>query len=114
MADNRNIFDYCGGVKIKGDWEFKQTCIINRELVYKELQQTLRYYISEKGCKIIKKHKHDNREIQLESGKWMQQLFIDYEKKDWKDYHVDDRYYLEAITKEIENITRPIRQLSLF
>ena len=114
LADNRNIFDYCGGVKIKGDWEFKQTCIINRELVYKELQQTLRYYISEKGCKIIKKHIRDNREIQLESGKWMQQLFIDYEKKDWKDYHVDDRYYLEAITKEIENITRPIRQLSLF
>lgn len=114
LADNRNIFDYCGGVKIKGDWEFVQTCIINREIVYQKLQQTLRYYISEKGCKIIKRNIHDNREIQLESGKWMQELFINYEEKAWKDYHVDDRYYLEAIQKEIENITKPVRQLTLF
>lgn len=114
LADNRNIFDYCGGVKIKGDWEFVQTCVKNGEVTKEKLQPTLRYYISEKGCKIIKCNKGDGREIQLESGKWMQELFINYEKKDWKDYHVDDRYYLEAIQKEIENITKPIRQLTLF
>lgn len=114
LADNRNIFDYCGGVKIKGDWEFVQTCVRNGEIVQDKLQQTLRYYISEKGCKIVKHNIHDGRDIQLESGKWMQQLFIDYEKKDWKDYHVDDRYYLETIQKEIENITKPQRQLTLF
>jgi hypothetical protein len=84
------------------------------EVTKEKLQPTLRYYISEKGCKIIKCNKGDGREIQLESGKWMQELFINYEKKDWKDYHVDDRYYLEAIQKEIENITKPIRQLTLF
>jgi len=44
----------------------------------------------------------------------MQELFINYEDKPWKDYHVDDRYYLEAIQKEIENIIKPIRQLTLF
>ncbi len=114
LADNRNIFDYCGGVKIKGDWEFVQTCVKKGEVTKEKLQPTLRYYISEKGCKIIKCNKSDRREIQLESGKWMQELFINYEKKDWKDYHVDDRYYLEAIQKEIENITKPIRQLTLF
>lgn len=114
LADNRNIFDYCGGVKIKGDWEFVQTCVKNGEVTYEKLQPTLRYYVSEKGCKIIKRNIHDNREIQLESGRWMQELFINYEKKDWKDYHVDDRYYLEAIEKEINNIIKPIRQLTLF
>lgn len=114
LADNRNIFDYCGGVKIKGDWEFVQTCVKNGEVTYEKLQPTLRYYVSEKGCKIIKRNIHDKREIQLESGRWMQELFINYEKKDWKDYHVDDRYYLEAINKEILNITKPMRQLTLF
>lgn len=114
LADNRNIFDYCGGVKIKGDWEFVQTCVKNGEVTYEKLQPTLRYYVSEKGCKIIKRNIHDKREIQLESGRWMQELFINYEKKDWKDYHVDDRYYLEAIEKEINNIIKPIRQLTLF
>jgi len=114
LADNRNIFDYCGGVKIKGDWEFVQTCVKNGEVTYEKLQPTLRYYVSEKGCKIVKRNIHDKREIQLESGRWMQELFINYEKKDWKDYHVDDRYYLEAIEKEINNIIKPIRQLTLF
>ena len=114
LADNRNIFDYCGGVKIKGDWEFVQTCVKNGEVTYEKLQPTLRYYVSEKGCKIIKRNIHDKREIQLESGRWMQELFINYEKKDWKDYHVDDRYYLEAIEKEINNIIKPVRQLTLF
>ena len=114
LADNRNIFDYCGGVKIKGDWEFVQTCVKNGEVTYEKLQPTLRYYVSEKGCKIVKRNIHDKREIQLESGRWMQELFINYEKKDWKDYHVDDRYYLEAIEKEINNIIKPVRQLTLF
>lgn len=114
LADNRDIFDYCGGVKIKGEWKFVQLCVINREVITTTLQQTLRYYISEKGCKIVKQNKTDGRQIQLESGKWMQQLFINYEELVWNDYNVDDRYYLEAIIKEIENITKPQRQYSLF
>ena len=114
LADNRNIFDYCGGVKIKGDWQFEQTCVINGEVIGKKLQPTLRYYITEKGCKIVKRNKTDNRTIQLESGKWMQELFINYEDKPWKDYNINEKYYLESIIDEIENIIKPIRQLTLF
>lgn len=115
LQDNRNIFDYCGGVKIKGDWRFEQTCVINQQIVKTPLQKTLRYYISEKGCKIIKVHKEDGREIQLESGKWMQQLFNVYEEKPWKDYNIDESYYLDKIYKEIHNILPPAKkQLSLF
>ena len=114
LADNRNIYDYCGGVKIKGDWMFKKTCVEQGNVVVENLQPTLRYYISEKGCKIVKKNKYDNREIQLESGRWMQRLFIDYIDKPWIEYNVDDRYYLETITKEIDNIIKPVIQLKLF
>lgn len=114
LQDNRNIFDYCAGVKIKGDWEFQQTCIINREITRQTLQKTLRYYISTKGCKIYKVHKHDKREIQLESGKWMQQLFNQYEERPWADYNIDESYYLDKIYKEINNIIPKRNQLSLW
>ena len=114
LQDNRNIFDYCAGVKIKGDWAFQQTCIINREITRQTLQKTLRYYISTKGCKIYKVHKHDKREIQLESGKWMQELFNQYEERPWADYNIDESYYLDKIYKEINNIIPKRNQLSLW
>jgi len=114
LQDNRNIFDYCAGVKIKGDWEFQQTCIINREITRQTLQKTLRYYISTSGCKIYKVHKYDKREIQLESGKWMQQLFNLYEDKPWAEYNIDESYYLDKIYKEINNIIPKRNQLSLW
>ena len=114
LQDNRNIFDYCAGVKIKGDWEFQQTCIIDREITRQTLQKTLRYYISTKGCKIYKVHKYDKREIQLESGKWMQQLFNLYEDKPWAEYNIDESYYLDKIYKEINNIIPKRNQLSLW
>jgi hypothetical protein len=114
LQDNRNIFDYCAGVKIKGDWEFQQTCIIDREITRQTLQKTLRYYISTKGCKIYKVHKHDKREIQLESGKWMQELFNLYEERSWADYNIDESYYLDKIYKEINNIIPKRNQLSLW
>jgi hypothetical protein len=114
LQDNRNIFDYCAGVKIKGDWEFQQTCIINREITRQTLQKTLRYYISKGGCKIYKVNKSDKREIQLESGKWMQQLFNLYEEKPWSEYDIDESYYLDKIYKEINNILPKKTQLELW
>ena len=111
---NRNIIDYCAGVKSKGEWKFLETCVIDGEIQTKELQHTLRYYVSEAGCKIVKVNEVDGREIQLESGKWMQQVFIKMDKKTWKEYQVDESYYLQAIQKEIQHITGNVKQLALF
>ena len=115
LQANRNIYDYCAGVKIKGDWEFQQVCVKNQELSREKLQKTLRYYISKKGCKIFKVNKTDKREIQLEAGKWMQELFNLYEEKIWSEYEIDESYYLDKIYKEINNIIPPEKsQLTLF
>jgi hypothetical protein len=115
LLENRNIFDYCGGVKIKGNWEFMQTCVTNSEIEKTVLQKTIRYYISEKGCKILKVNRSDKREIQLESGKWLQVDFSKHEEKPWEEYDIDERYYLEKIYREIYNICPPkSNQLSLF
>jgi len=114
LLENRNIFDYCGGVKIKGDWEFQQTSVINQQIVKTTLQKTIRYYISEKGSKIVKVNKSDKREIQIEAGRWMQTDFSKSEIKPWEDYNIHEAYYLDKIYKEIANITPSTNQLTLF
>jgi hypothetical protein len=174
LAQNQNIFDYCGGVKIKGDWNFVEHFVekeidpqylnytlqqkrdyllangweqswsddnwvrkdaVNKEAnngadtesafiysipkiggVYKthELQHTIRYFISKQGSKIIKKNNSDNREIQVEAGKWMQTIMIDYVEKDFSEYDINIKYYLENIYKEIRSLEPINNQLSLF
>ena len=46
----------------------------------------------------------DGREIQLESGKWMQTIYNKMEVKNWKDYNVNTQYYISAIESAITNI----------
>jgi hypothetical protein len=53
LAQNQNIFDYCGGVKIKGDWEFYEHSIVNGEHSIEQLQHTIRYFVSNSGSKIV-------------------------------------------------------------
>jgi hypothetical protein len=114
MQENQNIFDYCGGVKIKGDWKFIEHSIVNGEFHKNNLQHTIRYYISNGGSKIIKTNLLDGREIQIESGPWMQTVFIDYEEKKFSDYNINLKFYLEKVKKEIEGLEPNRNQLSLF
>lgn len=114
LTANKNIFDFCGGVKIKGDWEFIEHSVVNGEYKTSKLQHTLRYYMSKEGCKIIKTHKTDGREIQIEAGKWMQTLYIDHEEKEIPNYNINYDYYLDKVNKEIENFNSRVNQLSLF
>jgi hypothetical protein len=108
LIENRNIYDYCAGAKIKGDWIFKSTSVVEGEIIQKTLQKTIRYYISNRGSKIIKVNTKDLREIQLDSGKWMQTDFSKYENLPWSEYNVDDSFYLDAIYQEINNIVKPL------
>jgi hypothetical protein len=114
LKANTNIFDYCGGVKIKGDWKFVEHKIENGNHIIKNLQHTLRYYISKSGSKILKVNRDDNRQIQIEAGPWMQTLYIDHEEKDLSEYNINYDYYLQNIRKEIEGLEPNSQQLKLF
>ena len=116
LSANRNILDYCGGIKAKGDWKFIETCFVKGKRQDTVLQKIVRYYISNKGCKIIKRNVTDAREIQIESGRWMQTAMNVFQQKNWSEYDVNDDYYIDNIYKEIENIskTKEQSQLSLF
>jgi hypothetical protein len=114
IAENLNIFDFCGGVKIKGDWKFYKHEIVSGDFILEELQNTIRYYISNKGCKVIKKNNEDSREIQVEAGRWLQKLYINADEKAFEDYDINYDYYLEKIKKEINSLEPNTNQLSLF
>ena len=104
IKDNNNILDYCIGGKSKGNWQQVARSIEHNQPVEYKLQKINRYYISNSGCKIIKVNKNDRREIQLEAGRWMQTIMNDIEHKDWGLYDINEKYYLDAIEREINNI----------
>jgi hypothetical protein len=113
LRDNKNIFDYCAGVKAKGDWKFIETCIVGTEKISNELQKIVRYYVSNKGCKIVKRNTMDGREIQTESGRWQQKVFNEYVDLPWSDYDLNEKYYIDRIYKEISNVTSSQNQYQL-
>jgi len=107
LQENRNIYDYCGGVKSKGDWYFQELKVDeNRIFRERRLQKVMRYYISKKGCKIVKRNP-DGRQLQIEAGKWMMTEFNTYQEKPWEEYGVNEEYYLKKIYEEIANIVAP-------
>ena len=116
LSKNRNIFEYCAGVKGKGDWEFLEECMIKGVLQTKKLQHIVRYYISTDGCKIMKHNKVDSRRFQVEAGAWRQTVYNIAEQKSWPEYRINEDYYLQNIYKMIESIERKkeTSQLTMF
>ena len=118
LDQNQNIFDYCGAVKAKAGWHFVDRRIIDGDLVNTKLQKIVRYYISDTGGKMVKCHQ-DGREIQVESGEWLQTAVNKIDpSKDYNTYDINKKYYLEEIYKQIEGIQtvshKTMTQLSLF
>ena len=116
LDDNKNILDYCIGAKSKGDWQQVARCIKDGAFSEDKLQKINRYFISKDGVKVIKVNKKDKREIQLESGKWLQTIYnkMKVEPK-WENYNINKGYYLQAIEAEINSIlTVSPNQLKLF
>jgi hypothetical protein len=131
IAQNQNIFDYCAGVRAKGEWKFVATCLEDGSIIDNKLPKTLRYYVSTKGCKLRKLKEewavpkkpteedlfsqqalYSNtpiltqvKSIKLEADRCLEQLNnrID-ESKTFDDYEVDTLFYIKKIRKEIKNI----------
>ena len=115
IKTNKNILDYCIGSKTNSGWQVVADSLEDGILKNENLQKINRYYISDSGVKLVKRNKNDGREIQLEAGKWIQTVFNKIEDKDWEGYKINQKYYLQAIEKEINNILNVNRhQLSLF
>lgn len=117
IRNNKNIYDFCGLTRAKGDWKFKHTYVdSNRKIQVDDLQKTLRYYVSNSGTKIIKNNTIDNRNTHVEAGKWLQTIFNVYEDKKFEDYNINFKFYLHKVNKEIAAMQPQIfaNQISLF
>ena len=116
LETNKNILDYCIGSKTNSGWQQVSKSIENGKPLDIDLQKINRYYITNKGVKIVKINKNDGREIQLEAGPWLQTIFNNIElKSNWTDYNINLIYYKKLIEKEINNVLRVnSKQLSLF
>jgi|TARA_R110000787_G_scaffold38196_4_gene96468 hypothetical protein len=116
LNTNKNILDYCIGGKSKGRWKQVARYVKNGNYTEDDLQKINRYFISKAGVKIIKVNKDDQREIQLEAGRWLQVVFNDMKiKPKWEDYNIDKKYYTDAIEQEINAIINVAsNQLKLF
>ena len=114
LKENKNIFDFCGGVKAKGNWEFWENYVKNKEHNKDKLQKTVRYYISNKGSKILKINYIDDRVSQVEAGKWLQTVFINHIEKPFEEYDINYDFYIKKAKKEIESLEPIKKQLQLF
>lgn len=103
LKTNRNIFDYCTGSKIKGNWFFVERGVNEGVFYEKKLQKLVRYFVSKKGTKIIKCNP-DGRQIQLESGPILQTIFNKAVTLPWEEYNIDEKFYLDKIYDEIKKI----------
>lgn len=117
LKTQTDIFDYCAGAKLKRPWKLVKQYVKDGLFTEEKLNRIVRYYLSNKGCKLIKRHP-DQREIQLESGYAMITVYNVAEQKSFKDYDLDMGYYLKHINKEIENIESTVKtkvnELTLF
>ena len=118
LAQNKSVYDYCGGIKAKGGWYYEERSLVNGELVTNKLQKIVRYYVTKSGTKIMKCHP-DGREMQVEAGEWMQKIANEIDPNiPYEAYDIDTEYYLENIYKQIEQINKvklsSFTQLSLF
>jgi len=115
IQSNKNILDFCIGGKSKGDWRQVSRYIKDDHQAEDKLQKINRYYISNKGSKIIKVNQKDGREIQLEAGPWLQTIYNKMKLYTrWSAYDINYLYYIKAIEKEISNIMAETNQLKLF
>ncbi len=114
IKENKNIFDFCGGKKANGGWEYWTESINQGQHKKNKLQKTVRYYISNSGSKLMKINYLDERVSQVEAGKWLQTIFIDHIEKPFEEYNINYDYYIKKAKKEIELLEPNTNQLQLF
>jgi hypothetical protein len=121
LEENTNIYDYCAGIRAKKGWRVIQTCIEDGDLFDEDSQKTIRYFISHKGCKLIKRKEEvidgdlQIKDIKVEASNVMEQVVIRIDpNKPFEDYNVNFKFYSNLIRKEIETVEPYTTQTSLF
>lgn len=111
-----NIFDYCRGLRVKSNAWLEERDIISTStslfndippdiIEYakkgEKLQKTIRYYISNKGKKVVKCY-DDGRSSEVDAGVWLSTIFNLYKPQNY--YDINYTFYLDKIYNIINKI----------
>ncbi len=115
-----NIYDFCKAVKSKKGSHFELVNVLSSERETEMASKTVRYYVSNKGRKLIKKLPplqesvyentlfdgvfSEERSFEIESKYLITYFNKFFHKVDFMDYNVNYDYYIN----EVEKITKPI------
>jgi hypothetical protein len=132
IQNHKNIYDFCGYARARGEWKFVQVGTDENGIYEKELQKTLRYYVSTSGSKVIKRKttvlKDENgediindqgkkvvkvRNIHVLAGRMHITEFNQYVEKPMEEYGIDYKYYYKEVMKEIRLLEKPQQKATL-
>lgn len=120
IRNHTNASDFFAGSKAKGQWTFVSECVEGHDIISTPQQKTIRYHVSNKGCKVMKRHKDPTRPaINLLAGPYLLNIMNRWSGiPDIKDLDIDYDFYIKAAWKEIDNIQGSVRnqnkQLEMF
>lgn len=95
--------DFFGAVKGKNDFEINLYSIENREFIKEKQQKVCRYYISNKGGKLIKDY-HDGRQVSVEASSVCNTI---NDIKGVESFDINYNYYINEVRKIISLIEKP-------
>jgi len=103
IKSTTNIFDYCYGVKLKGNAKFKEVYVEDGIVKEKLHKKVLRYLVTEKGSKILRETEKESK--QLIGGKYLQTICNNMSVlPEFSKVGIDFNYYLGKIYSEIHSL----------
>jgi len=103
IKSNKNVFDYCYGVKLRGDAKFKEVYVESGVVKEKLHKKVLRYIVTEHGSKILRETEKESK--QLIGGKYLQTICNNINiLPEFDKIGVDYNYYLSKIYSEIHSL----------
>lgn len=113
IKNHDKLYDFLGAVKTTKDFNLNLYFIKDREFIKEKQQKVCRYYISNKGGKLIKDFKDGRRE--RIHAKELQTCLNTITDTDIKNYDINYKFYINEVSKVINLIEKPVGiQESLF
>jgi len=113
IKNHNNIYDFLGAIKSTKDFILNLYFIKDRSFIKEKQEKVCRYFISNKGGKLIKDFKDSRRE--RVHAKELQTCLNKIVDEDVKSYDINYKFYIKEVHKIINLIEKPVGiQSSLF
>lgn len=112
IYDSKDIYEFCVAKKVDNKFVNEFHTLVNNMHDIKELQKSIRYYVSTNGGTLYKVDRENNKYISYCVNRKVTILNNNKETKDISEYNIDYGYYITETKKIIDTIINP--QLTLW